>query len=196
MNLPLVARFTLSRAIAWRPNAENQLLARARSGDREAIGVLFQRHRDKILRLTFQILHDREAAEDAAQEILLRAFQKMPSFRGESEFSTWLYRLALNHCLETQRIRQRREALLESHLQVPIHSGSPAPRIEARLALEHALDELPEILRFVLILREWHELSYEEIAAILHLPVGTVRSRLHEARKKFRQSWEAQHGDL
>ncbi|HEX8463139.1 MAG TPA: sigma-70 family RNA polymerase sigma factor [Abditibacterium sp.] len=194
MKFSLAARLSLTQP-RDASNAQAELLRRARDGDREAIGVLFGRSRQRIFGLAFQILRDEGAAEDAAQEILLRAFEKMPQFRGESEFSTWLYRLALNHCLERRRISQRRDALAEIHLETPRDTSSPEKRIETRLALETALDELSEPLRIALILREWHELTYDEIASILNLPVGTVRSRLSEARRRFRHIWEAQNAE-
>jgi len=175
--------------------AEAQLLARARDGEREAIALLFGRFRERIVALCFQMLRDQDGAEDAAQEILLRAFDKMPSFRGESEFSTWLYRLALNFCLDRQRKTARRARLSEEKSEPETTSPDHAARIETRLAVESALDTLGESSRLVLILREWHELSYDEIAAILRVPVGTVRSRLNSARRDFRRAWEAQNAD-
>ncbi|PQV65187.1 RNA polymerase sigma-70 factor, ECF subfamily [Abditibacterium utsteinense] len=184
-----------TRILQSASDAETLLLRRAREGDREAIGLLFGRSQHKIFALAFQILRDREAAEDAAQEILLRAFHKMPQFRGESEFSTWLYRLALNYCLEQKRGLKRRNALLESNFEAPTPTANHAQRLETRLALEMALDSLPEELRLTLILREWHGLSYDEIALVLRVPVGTVRSRLHQARKRFQTIWEAHNAD-
>ncbi len=175
--------------------AQAELLARARNGDREAIALLFGRSRERIVALCFQILRDRESAEDAAQEILLRAFDKMPQFRGESEFSTWLYRMALNFCLDRQRKTGRRAQLYERVSEPETFAPDHAGQIETRLALERALDELDEPSRLALILREWHELSYEEIAAVLRLPLGTVKSRLNSARREFRRVWEAQNGE-
>ena len=183
----------LSRRLAQNCG-ERELLGRAREGEREAIAILLHRHREGVGRLCFQMLRQHHAAEDAAQEILLRAFEKMPSFRGESEFSTWLYRIALNHCLEMRRTLARRETLFESE-EEPRSTADFARHIDTRLALENALDGLPEPLQIVLVLRQWHEKSYEEIAAILNVPVGTVRSRLNEARKRFRAIWEAQNAD-
>ncbi len=183
----------LSRRLAQNP-AERELLRRAQSGEREAVAVLLQRHREAISRLCFQILRERESAEDAAQEILLRAFEKMPTFRGESEFSTWLYRIALNHCLEMQRKTARRDSFLVE--DEPKSTADFSRRIDTRLALETALDALPEPLRIALILRQWHEKSYQEIGAILNLPLGTVKSRIHQARREFRQLWEAQNAEI
>ncbi len=192
----------MNPSLVWPPfaprlqcGAEAELLAQARNGDREAIALLFGRSRQRIVGLCFQILRDREGAEDAAQEVLLRAFDKMPQFRGESEFSTWLYRLALNFCLERQRKSARRAQLEEAAPEPPTLSPDHAAQVETRLALERALDELDEPARLVLILREWHELSYDEIAQVLRLPVGTVKSRLNSARREFRRIWEEHDGE-
>lgn len=189
MNIFWPAVFVL-RLTQRRLGAEAQLLRRARDGEREAISLLLNRHRDRIFRLCFAVLRDRESAEDAAQEVFLRAFVKLPLFRGESEFSTWLYRLALNFCLEKRRTQTRRDELLQTAWRDD-HASSEnvARQAETRQLLEIALDELGEGLRVALILREWQGLSYEEIAAVLHLPVGTVRSRLHEARRRFQAKW-------
>ncbi len=190
MAIFLTARL-LSRRALTQNGAERDLLRRAREGEPMAVAALFNRHREPIARLCFQILRDQNAAEDAAQEVLLRAFEKMPGFRGESEFSTWIYRIALNHCLEIGRTATRRETLFDADSE-PRNTADFARRIDTRLALENALDGLSQPLQIALILREWHQKSYEEIGAILHLPVGTVKSRLNQARREFRQIWEAQ----
>ena len=183
--LALRARLSLS----VRGRAETALLLRARAGEREAVQILVARHRERVTNLAFTLLRDRAEAEDAAQEIFLRAFGKLPHFRGESEFSTWLYRLALNFCLERRRIQARRDELLACRDEVPTSGENVARRVEMREQLHCALDALSEPLRLALILREWQGLSYEEIAEVLRLPVGTVRSRLHQARQKFQQKW-------
>jgi RNA polymerase sigma-70 factor (ECF subfamily) len=132
-------------------------------------------------------------AEDAAQEVLLRAMEKMPGFRAESEFSTWVYRIALNYCLEIRRTAQRREALAPP--DEVAHTRDFSSRVDTRLALENALDALPEAQRIALILRQWHDKSYAEIGDILGLPAATVKSRLYEARQQFQRIWEAQNAE-
>ncbi|RYX85891.1 sigma-70 family RNA polymerase sigma factor [bacterium] len=185
--ISIVRRVRLRRVAC----AEAQLLERARLGEREAIAVLLGRHRERIVSLAFSILRDRDSAEDAAQEIFVRAFSQLPRFRGESAFSTWLYRVALNFCLERQRVQIRRDSLLENALDEPKGhlDGSFARRVETRELVGEALGDLGKGLRVALLLREWQGLSYEEIADILQLPVGTVRSRLHEARRRFQAKW-------
>ena len=182
------ARLILT-VLTVRGRAEAALLQRARAGEREATQILVGRHRDRVLNLAFTLLGDRAEAEDAAQEIFLRAFGKLPGFRGESEFSTWLYRLALNFCLEKRRVQARRDELLEGCQVSPSESENVARRVEMRQQLHCALDALSEPLRLALILREWQGLSYQEIAQILRVPVGTVRSRLNQARRQFQAAW-------
>ncbi|RYX85408.1 sigma-70 family RNA polymerase sigma factor [bacterium] len=161
---------------------ETLWLARARRGDIAALDALMNVHRGRILNLAFQILRNESEAEDAAQEAFVRAFNKLSSFREKSGFGTWLYRVALNVCLERKRAQRETEALCP---ELP----APSTTFDERLALEWALDHLSEPLRLVLILREWHGLSYDEMASALNIPVGTVRSRLSAARDEFRRLW-------
>ncbi|MFN4179421.1 MAG: RNA polymerase sigma factor [Armatimonadota bacterium] len=169
---------------------ESELVARCKSGETEAFACLVERYRNRIVNLAWQLLGNRDDAEDAAQETFLIAFEHLSDFRGESQFSTWLYRIAINIC--KMRLRQRKmvEPLSESYEPTEEVDWR---EIESRILLKWQVDEvlgrLPEPLRLVLILREMHELSYEEIAQTLSIPVGTVRSRLFEARKKFAQIW-------
>ena len=175
-------------------DAPAELLQRARQGDRDAISVLYGRFRDHMISLAFGIVRERAEAEDCAQEILLRAFDKMPVLASESEFAAWLYRLAINYCLDRKRKLDRRQTISHAAAQVEPSARFDA-QIETRLALERALDELSEVARLTLMLREWHELNYEEIAAITNVPVGTVKSRLNNARREFRRIWEAHHAE-
>ncbi len=175
-------------------DAQAALLQRARIGDREAIAVLYARFRDRMISLAFGIVRERAEAEDCAQEILLRAFDKMPVLNSESEFAAWLYRLAINYCLDRKRKLDRRADLNQS-APTTRHKPNFDAQIETRLALERALDELSETARLTLMLREWHELNYDEIAAVTNVPVGTVKSRLNNARREFRRIWEAHNGE-
>lgn len=187
----------LSAMLRRGESADAALLRRARDGEREAISILVNRHRTRLTNLAFQILRDRESAEDAAQEVLLRALDKLPTFRGESEFSSWLYRLTLNFCLEKRRLDLRRAEILGVHLgEPPTQTASHERQIETRELLECALDALSEPQRIALLLREWQGFSYDEIAEILQLPIGTVRSRLSKARRQFQIAYEAQQSEV
>ena len=188
---------TLCAMLRRGESAEAAILRRARDGEREAISILVNRHRTRLTNLAFQITRDRESAEDCAQEVLLRALDKLPTFRGESEFSSWLYRLTLNFCLEKRRLDLRRAELLAQHLgEQPTEIASHERQLETRQLIERALDTLSEPQRVALLLREWQGFSYQEIAEILQLPIGTVRSRLSHARRLFQIAYEAQQSEV
>ena len=148
------------------------------------------RHRARILNLAFQITRDRDLAEDCAQEAFVRAFSKLNLFRAQSSFATWLYRIALNVALEKTRgslTIQSRSLDEQEELQGELKA--PSTDFDNRMAPEWALDQISSPLRIALILREWHGLTYEEIALVCEVPIGTVRSRLSAARDEFRRVW-------
>jgi RNA polymerase sigma-70 factor (ECF subfamily) len=168
---------------------EKVLLSRCRAGELAAFDVLLNRYRERVLNLAFQLLGDNAAAEDVAQEVFVNAFAAIGQFRGDAAFFTWLYRLTLNACNASRRRRKTWVAWEEK--ETAAASNSPEQDVIHHLSVQRALSELSPTLRSVLVLREMQELSYEEIAQILHLPVGTVRSRLHAGRRRFREIWEA-----
>ena len=170
-----------------RADDESELITRARAGEVGALDALMNRHRARILNLAYQITRDRDLAEDCAQESFVRAFSKLNLFRAQSSFATWLTRIALNVALEKRRRCLTISSLDDENNQREMKA--PAVDFENRLALEWALDQISEPLRVALILREWHGLTYEEIAAVCEIPVGTVRSRLSAARDEFRRLW-------
>lgn len=169
---------------------EKELLSRCRAGELAAFDVLLQRYRERVLNLAFQLLGDNAAAEDVTQEVFVNAFGGIAQFRGDAAFFTWLYRLTINACHASQR-RRKTWVSYEENEHAATNNTSPESNAIHHLSVQRALSELSPTLRSVLVLREMHELSYEEIAQILHLPVGTVRSRLHEGRRRFREIWEA-----
>lgn len=182
MVLPLTPPFFQTQT-PTHANDEARLIERARVGEIGALDELMNRHRARILNLTFQITRDRDIAEDCAQEAFVRAFSKLNLFRAQSSFATWLYRIALNVALE----KQRAPLLPVAELDEQTHA--PPTDFDNRLALEWALDQLSPTLRIALILREWHGLSYDEMASVCEVPVGTIRSRLSAARVEFQRIW-------
>lgn len=188
MNSALIWPAHFFEALARPIQPDAMLLERCRAGEREAFDILLHRYRDRVLNLAFQLLRDQAQAEDVAQEVFIRAFSKIHQFRGEGALFTWLYQITLNEC----RAKTRRPKNF-----VPLDEvEASAPEVESgalhRLAVDATLEKLSPPLRIALILREMHGLSYEETAAVLELPIGTVRSRLHEARKQFQQHWEGE----
>ena len=173
---------------------EQQLVSAARQGDMEAFEALIHRYEKRVFALTVRMCGNPEDAAEAAQEAFLAAWQGLAFFRGDSSFSTWLYRLASNACVDLLRREGRHRAAAgpslddeELNLDVPDGALSPqeaAERQELREEIERGLAALSPEHREVLILREIHQLRYDEIAQALDLDVGTVKSRISRARKQ------------
>lgn len=173
-------------------NNEKILLSRCRAGEKMAFNILLNRHRKRVMNLAFQWLGDVNTAEDVTQDVFVTAFASIAQFRGDAAFSTWLYRLTLNACRERQRHHKPLMPLPPDWKSSAVaHELSPEMNAVYRSAVQYALCRLSPVLREVVILREMQELSYEEIASVLGVSIGTVRSRLHEGRHKFRVIWEA-----
>lgn len=166
------------------------------AGRREDFAELVRRHHAAVLGLCASVLGDRTAADDAAQEVFLKAYGALVDFRSDSAFTTWLHRIAVNHCLDLRRRRARRaESSLDALLE------AEAPRVEALLAggpsrdpLEDAdlaarvLAALPEEYRLILTLREVQGLSYKELMETLDCSMDAVKARLRRARESLRDS--------
>lgn len=172
--------------------AEQDLVKDARRGDVDAFEALVRRYEKRVYALTLRMCGNPADAQEAAQETFLSAWQSLPFFRGESSFSTWLYRLASNASVDLLRREKRRRALsLDDEalsLDIPDQRLSPqgeVERQELRELIETGLRELPEDYRAVLVLREIHQLSYQEISDTLEVDVGTVKSRINRGRKRL-----------
>ena len=178
-------------------NEEQQWIDDARRGDQEAFEQLVRRYEKRVFALTGRMCRNPADAEEAAQEAFLAAWQGLAFFRGDSSFSTWLYRLASNACVDLLRRESRHRTAAglslddeELNLDVPDPARSPqdeAERREMREEIERGLASLSPEHREVLVLREIHQLSYDEIAETLDLDVGTVKSRISRGRKQLRK---------
>lgn len=166
-------------------------------GDRLAFEVLMRRYNRRLFRLERSVLGDDAEAEDALQEVYLRAHRAMAGFRDDSKLSTWLSRMVLNECLARLRKTARRQNVIQIVQREDVdmtsfhHGESPEKllaRAEMRALIERKLDELPEDFRTVFVLRAVEELSVEESAACLDIPEATVRSRHFRARSLLRES--------
>lgn len=168
----------------------------ARNGDAAAFEQLIHRYEKQVFALTRRMCKNPADAEEAAQEAFLAAWQGLKFFRGESAFSTWLYRLTANACVDLLRREGRHSsaagpALDDEETAVELPDAAPTPhalaeRAELREQIEAGLNALPEEYRTVLVLREVHQQSYDEIAEILSLELGTVKSRISRGRKRLR----------
>ncbi len=158
-------------------------LYRCRQGDETALGLMISKHRNRLIRTASNILRDRHEAEDVAQEAFLKAFRELHRLRDDRAFSSYLYRICVRLCMDRLRCKRAEPAEFDTVQQ---HDGV---NVENKLVIQKLLAQLTPELRATLVLREMEQLSYEEVAEIMHVPIGTVRSRLHTARDRFRKLW-------
>jgi RNA polymerase sigma-70 factor (ECF subfamily) len=176
---------------------ELQLIDAARGGDQDAFAELVRLYEKRVFALTMRMCKNADDAAEAAQEAFLAVWQGLKFFRGESSFSTWLYRLASNACVDLLRREGRHRAaagpsLNDEDLNIDVADHLPTPQDaaeqkELRQQIEDGLAALSPEHRQVLILREMHQLSYDEIADTLELDIGTVKSRINRGRKQLRK---------
>ncbi|MBE6962033.1 MAG: sigma-70 family RNA polymerase sigma factor [Ruminococcaceae bacterium] len=180
------------------PNlSEQELVAAAKQGDQDAFETLIHLYEKKVFALTRRLCANPDDAQEAAQEAFLAAWQGLPFFRGDSSFATWLYRLTSNACMDLLRKEQRHQSaagpsLDDEEVELPVvaSTGDPhaeAERAELKTVIEAGLRALQPEYRTVLLLREIHQRSYDEIADILDLDLGTVKSRINRGRKLLRK---------
>ena len=169
-----------------RPASDEDLVRRYLSGDRAAFAALVERHERRVYNLALRMTGREEDARDAAQDAFLTVLRKLSTFRGEAAFTTWLHRVTVNACYDLLRKRQRAPLLERGDDDLPAMEPSPAPDpaedSSLSLDVQQALMQVPEDFRAVMILHDVHDLRQEEVAAILGVPVGTVKSRLHSWR--------------
>jgi RNA polymerase sigma-70 factor, ECF subfamily len=171
-----------------------ELVGLCQKGDVDAFDKLFYKYRDKIYRTAYRMINNQEDALDLTQEIFLKAYRNIGKYNFKSEFSTWLYRLAINLCIDELRKRKNsNEVLMDTIPENLRYSDTPEDIIlseEQESLIWKALNLLKEKDRVVIILREMEGLSYEEIANTLKCSMGRVKSRIHESREKFRKALE------
>jgi len=171
------------------------IVQRALTGDAEAFGEIVRRWERRIFALAYGILGREDDARDATQETFLAAFRSLRGFRGDAQVSSWLHRIAVNQCITRQRqARVRSEAALEDEEEknavrftTPVHY-LPSRVAEGRqetVAVRRAINSLPVELRQIVIMKEFEELTFREIADVLDLPLSTVKSRLYTAMKQL-----------
>ena len=177
-----------------------QLVDKSKRGDMEAFGMLIKRHEKSVYNLAYRMLKNVEDTKDAAQEIFLKVFASLNSFRGESSFATWLYRIATNECinrlkrprfLSLEELRREYENEMKPIEPPQLIDTSPLPeelaeRHEIQKLVHKAMDELPDHYRLVITLRHFQGFSYDEISEALDLPVGTVKTYLFRAKKTLK----------
>lgn len=173
---------------------DSVLIKEALAGSQSAFKLLLKRHREAIYHVIFRIVHNPQEAEDLVQETFMKAFGSLPSYKSQYKFTTWLYRIAANSSIDY--LRKKKIAALSLDEGIPTKHGRLSleladwtynPEIELvakqkRFSVEKAIDTLPKRYKEVIIFRHRDEKSYEEIASILKIPVGTVKARIFRAR--------------
>ena len=196
-------------ATAVRPLTEIELAERCRARDREAVRAVITANNQRLFRTAWSILKDRGEAEEAVQSAYVSAFASLDTFAGRSSLSTWLTRIVVNEALGRVRAQKRRRdqlegagvAMMDDYREALMRGSEARPpdvalaREQMRLLLEQAVAALPETFRTVFVLREVEGLSGEETAEVLDLPVATVKTRLHRARRKLQQILAPQIGN-
>jgi RNA polymerase sigma-70 factor (ECF subfamily) len=170
---------------------ENEIIRRAKDGDERAFEYIVKKYQSKVANLIFKIIGDQDIVEDLTQEVFLRVMESLKDYKFGSAIYTWIYRITVNICIDEIRKRQRSRAFSLDNIvgQNPKSEPSYSPvektfeRGEMREIIENALSKLPAEYKTVIVLREFEDLSYEEIAKILKIRIGTVKSRIFRARK-------------
>ena len=183
------------------------LVKRVQRGDKTAFDLLVRKYQHKVVKLVLRYVRNPAEAEDIAQEAFIKAYRALPQFRGDSAFYTWMYRIAINTAKNSLASRDRSPIAYDLDLTDPEESHSVQTKLqdpdtpegmalteEIRGIVNSAIEGLPEELKTAIVLRELDGLSYEEIAAAMECPVGTVRSRIFRAReaidKRLREVFE------
>lgn len=177
------------------------LVAASKNGDQEAFAQLVQRYQRLIFNLVYRMLQQYEEATEITQETFLAAWQGLPSFRGDARFSTWLYRIAYNCSLKQLEQRKRDRALqVALEAKKTLENADDEQRENAELdahdrqhVIQEHLSHLPTKYRIVLILRHVQDMSYEEMAEILTMPIGTIKTHLFRARNLLKERLQSFH---
>lgn len=174
---------------------ESRLIRRASDGDADAFNALMGMHERRMYAVALRMCSNPEDAQDCLQEAMLRIYRAISGFKAQSSFSTWVYRITMNTCLDELRRRKNRpstslDGLLDNGWSPTDEEDTPerhAVHTELRANLMRAIQELPEDMRAAVVLRDIQGYSYEEIADILDANVGTIKSRISRAREKLRE---------
>ena len=177
---------------------ELALIQLVKKGDKKAYNTLVLKYQDRLVYSVYKFLKDFELAQDIAQEAFIKAYKNIEKFRGDSQFYTWIYRIAINTAKNVVSTKARKSEIYDNDTTDQLLSESAATSEnpenilqaeQLRSEINKALQNLPEDIRVTLSLREFDGLSYEEIAKVLECPIGTVRSRIHKGREMLDQTF-------
>jgi RNA polymerase sigma-70 factor (ECF subfamily) len=178
------------------PEEEREAVAASQRGEREAFDLLVERYQRPVYRLCYRFVNNHEDANDLAQDVFLKAYKALGGFRGDSSFSTWLYRIAVNTCLNFRAARRpETDELPESRRDGAPSATERLEREDEAARVRAAVLRLPEKQRATLILKIYHDLTHEEVAAVLGSTVGTVKANLFHALGNLRRLMAREAGD-
>ena len=181
---------------SYAEKSDEVLITLFQHGEKEVYRILVERHQERVRNLVFSIFHDSEMVDDLAQEIFIKAYEALPTFRLDSSFYTWIYRITVNKCRDEMRRRKIRRFLSfqtlvdEANKELTAKLSVPPEERDAKEIVALGLQALPEKFRSAIILKDIDGMSYEEIAEVLHCELGTVKSRLSRARSMLRKILE------
>ncbi len=189
-----------------RPAEDASLVQESLAGNQASFQLLVERYQSRLFALVRNYTRNQSDVEDLVQETFLKAYSRLGSFQHESSFYTWIYRIAVNTVLDSFKRKGRSPVVSVEDPELTGGPTAPQPRImapDARLESEEigaitraVLDELPEIFRTVLVLREFDEMAYQDIADLLGISIGTVESRLFRARARFKEKLLQRHPEF
>lgn len=193
----------LESGVALGSPGDRELVSRVQAGDISAFDEIVARYKNRIYNFVYRMCRRREAAEDITQEVFVRVFVQARALRSDSSFASWLYRVAGNLCIDEHRRMQTHKAVVSHSLDQPLEtesgrlerevpdcSAEPERELlrgELEKKVQEAIDALPDKMKLALLLNDQEGLSYEEIAQVLCIPVGTVKSRLFNARMALKE---------
>jgi RNA polymerase sigma-70 factor, ECF subfamily len=181
---------------------EARLAKLARTGDRNAFAELVELYKDKIFHLAYRMLNNKQEAEDAVQETFLRVYTNLQRYDENQKFSTWIFRIGTNLCIDKLRRRKNTYSLdaempdgegNDYYAMLPSHEDTPEKQVivsETQEQIRNAIESLPEKYKSVVILRYLHDMSLQEIGDVLQMPVTTVKTRVHRGREYLRKRLE------
>lgn len=177
---------------------ENELIKKCKKGDREAFNRLFEMYQSQVVNIAYGMLSDREDAYDASQEVFVRVYKNIGSFKEEASFNTWLYRIIANVCSDILRKRQKNSKVIsisnmsdeENDMELPDDAPTPEENMELterQRIVKNAISQLRDEYRIVITMCDIEDMSYDAIADMLGVPKGTVKSRINRARNALKK---------
>ena len=176
---------------------ENQWIQEVLAGDKQAYAHIINKYKTPLYGTILRMTRNPHDAQDLVQEAFIKVYQQLEKYNGTGSFSSWLYRVAINHCMDGFRKKRYQQSEIDEEMVVnPNHPEVIFLKKEKNRQLERLIATLPEDERLIILLRYMNELSYDEISEMVDIPLSTVRNKLHRAKKKMRKTVKREGGDF